>query len=101
MNGRITMGLGLIRDLVAAIVGLLILFGVDLTNDQVAGILLVVATAGALGSWIYQMRKSGGTEPVEPDVSPTGTTKVDVELVPGTMSTARPRKPAARKKGAS
>jgi hypothetical protein len=45
--------LGLIRDLVSAIIGLLILFGVGLSDDQIAGILLVVTTAGALGSWAY------------------------------------------------
>jgi hypothetical protein len=55
--------LGLLRDLVAAVIGLLILFGVGLSDDQVAGILLVVSTAGALGAWLYLAwsRKEGGT----------------------------------------
>ena len=51
-------GLGLLRDLVAAIIGLLILFGVNLTDAQVGGLLLVLTTAGAFGTWAYKAAKS-------------------------------------------
>lgn len=51
--------IGLLRDFVAACIGLLILFGVDITQDQVAGILLVLTTGSALGAWLYARRKSG------------------------------------------
>lgn len=46
--------LGLTRDFIAAGLGLAILFGVHLTNDQVAGILLVVSTGVALGAYCLQ-----------------------------------------------
>lgn len=45
--------IGLFRDFVAAILGLLILFGVSLTDAQVAGLLLVVTTGAALGTYLY------------------------------------------------
>lgn len=45
--------IGLIRDVVAAVIGLAILFGVSWSDEQVAGILLVVTTVGALASWAY------------------------------------------------
>lgn len=54
--------LGLVRDLCAAVVGLLILFGVNLSDDQVAGILLVVTTAGALGSWTFLLWQKNQAE---------------------------------------
>lgn len=49
--------IGLIRDAVAAVIGLAILFGVNWSDDQVAGILLVVTTVGALVSWLYAQHK--------------------------------------------
>lgn len=48
-----TTALGLIRDFVAAVLGLLILFGVNFSDEQIAGVLLVVTTAAALGSWAW------------------------------------------------
>lgn len=56
----LAVALGLLRDLVVAVIGLGILFGVSISNEQIAGILLVVSTAFALGTWFYQMRKGGG-----------------------------------------
>lgn len=50
-------GLGLLRDLVAATLALAILFGAELSDDQVAGVLLLVTTAGAFGTWAYSARK--------------------------------------------
>lgn len=49
--------LGLIRDFVAAVLGLAILFGATLSDDQLAGILLVVTTGGALGAYVYNRVK--------------------------------------------
>ena len=51
--------IGYIRDLAAAVVGLAILFGADLSNDQVAGILLVITTGAALGTYFWQRYKAG------------------------------------------
>lgn len=45
--------IGLFRDFVAAVLGLLILFGVNLTDAQIAGLLLVVTTGAALGTFLY------------------------------------------------
>jgi hypothetical protein len=45
-------GVGLLRDLVAAVIGLLIAFGVEVSDEQAAGILLVLVTAAALGTWL-------------------------------------------------
>lgn len=54
--------IGYIRDLVAAIVGLAILFGVNWTDQQSAGILLVVTTGGALVSYVVaRYVKGNGT----------------------------------------
>lgn len=50
--------IGLIRDVVAAVVGLAILFGAGWTDEQVAGILLVVTTVGALGSYAWAQYKA-------------------------------------------
>ncbi len=55
--------IGLLRDFIAAVLGLLILFGVDLTDEQVAGLLLVVTTGAALGTYIYDRVKSGNVTP--------------------------------------
>lgn len=46
--------IGLLRDFIAATLGLLILFGVDFSDDQLAGILLVVSTGLALGTFAYK-----------------------------------------------
>jgi hypothetical protein len=51
--------IGLLRDFMAAVLGLLILFGVDLTDEQIAGLLLVVTTGAAFGSYVYDQFKSG------------------------------------------
>lgn len=40
--------LGYITAFVSAVLGLLVLFGVDLSQDQIAGILLVITTGSAL-----------------------------------------------------
>lgn len=48
--------LGLVRDFVAAVLGLAILFGVGWSDEQVAGILLVVSTALALGTYALASR---------------------------------------------
>lgn len=46
--------LGLVRDFIAAALGLAILFGANLSDDQIAGVLLVVSTGVALAAWAYQ-----------------------------------------------
>jgi hypothetical protein len=53
INGKALISIGLARDFVSAGLGLAILFGLNLTSDQIAGILLVVTTAGALGAHAY------------------------------------------------
>lgn len=58
MENKWQTGLGLLRDMVAAALALAILFGVDLTDDQVAGILALIVTAGAFGSWAYSTLKN-------------------------------------------
>lgn len=50
--------LGLLRDFAAALIGVLILFGVDWTQEQVAGVLLLVTVALALASWVYEHKGS-------------------------------------------
>ena len=55
--------IGYIRDLAAAVIGLAILFGANFSNDQVAGILLVVTTAGALVSYILARYVKGNGSP--------------------------------------
>lgn len=52
--------IGLVRDFVAAVLGLLILFGVNLTDAQIAGLLLVVTTGAALGTFLYGQWKGRG-----------------------------------------
>lgn len=50
---------GLARDLIVAIIGLLILFDLaSWTDEQVAGILLVFSTAAAFGTWAYKSWKA-------------------------------------------
>lgn len=51
-------GIGLLRDAIAAALALAILFGAHVSNDQVAGILLLVTTVAAFGTWAYGARKS-------------------------------------------
>ena len=51
-------GLGLLRDVVAAALALAILFNLDISDEQVAGILLLVTTVGAFGTWAYKSRKA-------------------------------------------
>jgi hypothetical protein len=58
INGKALIFIGLARDFVSAGLGLAILFGLNLTSDQIAGILLVVTTAGALGAHTYNMLKA-------------------------------------------
>jgi hypothetical protein len=55
-------GLGLLRDLVVAIIGLIALFGVDISNEQTGGILLLVATAGAFGVWAFNSYQNAKKE---------------------------------------
>lgn len=50
--------IGYVRDLVAACLGLYLLFGGELNQEQIAGILLVVTTASALGTHIYDRVRS-------------------------------------------
>lgn len=52
MPQSVTTILGLARDFIAAGLGLAILFGVTISDDQIAGILLVVTTGVALASYI-------------------------------------------------
>lgn len=63
---KISMGIGLLRDVFAAALALAILFGASFSDEQVAGILLLVTTVGAFGTWAYTLwraRKSGADEP--------------------------------------
>ena len=53
--------IGLIRDAVAAVIGLAILFGVNWSDEQTAGILLVVTTVGALGAFLYAQARKNST----------------------------------------
>lgn len=51
--------LGYARDLIAAVIGLAILFGAGFTDAQVTGLLLVVSTAGALATYVYSRYQKG------------------------------------------
>ena len=53
--------IGLIRDLVAAALGLAILFNLDISDEQIAGVLVLVTTVGALASWGYNAWKASQT----------------------------------------
>ena len=55
-------GLGLLRDAVAAGLGLLILFGVDFSDEQVAGLLLFFTTAAAFGSYLFERSRGSRAE---------------------------------------
>ena len=52
--------LGYLRDFIAAELGVAILFGVNMSDDQVAGILLVVTTGAAFGTYAYGAWKRRG-----------------------------------------
>lgn len=54
--------LGYIRDFVVAVIALLIIFGVEISEDAIAGILLLVTTAFALGSYIYTKLRPANPE---------------------------------------
>lgn len=58
---QLTLGLGLFRDIFAAGLALAILFNVDITEDQVAGVLLLITTIGAFASWIFLLKKQSST----------------------------------------
>lgn len=49
---------GLVRDFVVAALGVLILAGASISDDLVAGILLLVTTGLALGTYGYQAYKA-------------------------------------------
>ena len=51
-------GLGLLRDLVVAVIGVIALFGLDISNEQTGGILLLVSVAGAFGVWAFKAYKA-------------------------------------------
>jgi hypothetical protein len=48
MGGLTNDKLGYLTAFVSAVLALAVLFGVDLSGDQIAGILLVISTGGAL-----------------------------------------------------
>lgn len=56
-------GLGLLRDVIAAALALAILFGLSISDDQVAGILLLITTAGAFGTWAYRAYSAQRKQP--------------------------------------
>lgn len=56
---QITMGLGLLRDVIAAGLALAIFFNLNISDEQVAGVLLFVTTVGALVSWLFLIKKTG------------------------------------------
>lgn len=63
---QITMGLGLLRDVVAAALGLAILFNLNISDEQIAGVLMLITTVGAFASWFFLVRKTGTpTTPVD------------------------------------
>jgi hypothetical protein len=51
--------LGYIKDFATALIGLAVLFGLNLSPQQIAAILLVVTTGGAL-VLAYNSRRAGG-----------------------------------------
>lgn len=51
--------IGLVRDFIAATLGLAIVFGVSLSDEQEAGILLVASTGLALGTFVYKSYRQG------------------------------------------
>jgi hypothetical protein len=55
--------LGYLRDFLVAVFGLAAAFGVHITQQQTAGILLVVSTAFALGSYLYTRYRVGNGSP--------------------------------------
>lgn len=59
MDNRLVVLIGLVRDFLAACIGLLIAFNVPITEDQRTGLLLVAATGLALAVWVYNRFNSG------------------------------------------
>lgn len=55
--------IGLIRDVIAAALGLAILFNLDISDEQIAGVLVLVTTVGALGTWAYTQWKASPPPP--------------------------------------
>lgn len=51
--------LGLLRDLVVAVLGVALLFGISVTQEQTGAILALVAVAAALGKWAYDRYQAG------------------------------------------
>jgi hypothetical protein len=47
--------IGLVRDVIAAALGLAILFNLNISDEQIAGVLLLVTTIGALATWAYNV----------------------------------------------
>lgn len=62
MNTGTTL-IGLIRDVIAAALALAILFNLDISDEQIAGILLLVTTVGALATWAYNVWRSSQVPP--------------------------------------
>lgn len=56
-------GIGLLRDFVAAGLGLAILFGANFSDDQIAGILLLLTTLAAVVTWGVKVYKARGPVP--------------------------------------
>jgi len=57
---------GLLRDFVVAVVGVLIIIGVDISDQLLAGILLILTTGLAMGTWAYKAWKASRPQPVQP-----------------------------------
>jgi hypothetical protein len=49
--------LGYVKDFVAAVLACAVLFGVPFSEDQIAGLLLVIVTGGALALAINDRRR--------------------------------------------
>lgn len=59
--GATSLAVGLVRDFVAAVCGVLLVMGL-LTQELIGGILLIVTTGGALAAWgiqAYRASKGG------------------------------------------
>lgn len=52
--------IGLLRDVIAAVLGLAILFGAGFSDEQIAGVLLVVTTVAAFGTFVWTHRRHTG-----------------------------------------
>jgi hypothetical protein len=49
---------GLLRDFIVAVVGVMILVGVNISDSLLAGLLVVLSTGVALGTYIYNEYKA-------------------------------------------